>query len=58
MLLFSVGNDAMNTPRYWQRRNERSALLETAQQGQYNYTPHFPNPYGAMNFIPALVFCF
>jgi hypothetical protein len=21
-LLFSVGNDAMNAPRYWQRRNE------------------------------------
>jgi hypothetical protein len=55
MLLFSVGNDAMNTPRFWQLRNERSALLETAQQGQYNYMPHFPIPYGAMSFIPALV---
>ncbi len=32
MLLFSVGNVAMNTPRYWQRRNESSTMLPTAQR--------------------------
>ncbi len=31
MLLFSVGNVAMNTPRYWQRRSESSTMLPTAQ---------------------------
>jgi hypothetical protein len=29
MLLFSVGNSAMNAPRNWQRRNEWSAMLAT-----------------------------
>jgi hypothetical protein len=29
ILLFSVGNGAMNALRYWQQRNERSRLLET-----------------------------
>jgi hypothetical protein len=32
MLLFSIGNGAMNAPRYKQQRNERSAMLETAQK--------------------------
>jgi hypothetical protein len=31
MVVFSVGNVAMNTPRYWQRRNESSTMLPTAQ---------------------------
>jgi hypothetical protein len=27
MLFFSVGNGAMNAPRYWQQRNERVGFL-------------------------------
>ncbi len=30
MLLFSVGNGAMNALRYWRRRNERFGILENA----------------------------
>jgi hypothetical protein len=30
-MLFSAGNSAMNAPRYWQRRNERSMMLATPQ---------------------------
>jgi hypothetical protein len=33
MLLFLVGNGAMNALRYWKRGNEFSAILETAHVG-------------------------
>jgi len=54
MLLFFVGNSAMNIPRYWQRRNESSALLETAKKMPSCPLPPVQIHYGVMNFIPAL----
>ncbi len=45
--LRNIGNDAMNAPRYWQRCNECSAMLATAQwcltiKVQYNILITFP----------------
>jgi hypothetical protein len=38
MLLFSIGNSAINDPRYWERRNERSRMLATARWDQCECT--------------------
>jgi hypothetical protein len=45
MLLFSVGKGAMNSPQYWQRRKERSAMLETAQK-----TSSGPSQYSTVRY--------
>ncbi len=50
ILLFSAGNGAANAPRYWQRRNKRSALLDTFEKKCFRslvastITPHLPIP--------------
>jgi hypothetical protein len=49
MLLLSVGNSAMNGPRYWQRRDDACAVYTVqAERGdQCDYSP-FSYPYRAM----------
>jgi hypothetical protein len=55
MMLFALGNDTMNAPRYWQQRNVRPAILATARwfcQPNYRHCSAVDN--GAMNFLPSL----
>jgi hypothetical protein len=53
MLLFSVGNDAMNAPRYWQQRDDAGTLYRLRDEINA-IIPGFFFPYGVMNFMPAL----
>ncbi len=47
--LFTIGNDVMFVPRYWQLRDDACSAVETSAN-----TPRFPYPYRAMNFMAAL----
>jgi hypothetical protein len=44
----------MNAPRYWQRPNERFALLETTQKMPSGPLRPVQLHHGAMNFFPAI----